>query len=117
MGGRPDHVDLPTTTTAALQEQMLQMQHHMQAMGDVITDMAAASTAVTPGVTAGAAATATGTDGAAPMFFCILYAKLMTSALYIKLVYKHILALCYSANLPRFLFSLVSRIVPHKYLF
>jgi hypothetical protein len=48
---------------------MLQMQHHMQAMGDVITDMAAASTAVRPGVTAaaGASAPATGTDGAAPM--------------------------------------------------
>ena len=69
MAGRPDHVDLPTITTAALQEQMLQMQQHMQAMGDVITDMAAASTAVRPGVTAaaGTAATATGTDGAAPM--------------------------------------------------
>ncbi|KAK2176516.1 hypothetical protein NP493_660g03003 [Ridgeia piscesae] len=68
-------VDVPvldeplTITTAALQEQMLQTQQHMQAMGDVITDMAAASTAVRPGVTAaaGAAATATGTDGAAPM--------------------------------------------------
>ena len=69
MAGRPDHVDLPTITTAALQEQMLQMQQHMQAMGDVITDMAAASTAVRPGVAAaaGTAATATGTDGAAPM--------------------------------------------------
>ena len=69
MAGRPDHVDLPTITTAGLQEQMLQMQQHMQAMGDVITDVAAASTAVRPGVTAAAsaAAIATGTDGAAPM--------------------------------------------------
>ena len=69
MAGRPDHGDVPTITTAALQAQMLQMQQHMQAMGDIITDMAAASTAMRPGVTAapGAAATATGTADAAPM--------------------------------------------------
>jgi len=69
MAGRPDHGDVPTVTTAALQEQLLQMQQHMQAMGDVITDMAAASTAMRPGVTAaaGAAATTTGTADAAPM--------------------------------------------------
>ena len=69
MAGRPDHGDVPTITLAALQEQMLQMLQHMQARGDVITDMAAASTAMRPGVTAapGAAATATGTADAAPM--------------------------------------------------
>ena len=66
MAGRPHHGDVPTITTAALQEQMLQMQQHMQAMGDVITDMAAASTAMRPGVTAAAGAPATAT-GAAPM--------------------------------------------------